>query len=250
MFVPKISAIIPAASEEKYLPTAIASLKADGYSALEIIVVVNGAKDKTAAIAKEQADIVLEYPQLLGYGGARNEGAKVATGEILVFMDADIVIEKGTLSAIVNAIVSPHVFGTVRSRPDLPRLKYRIFFFVKYILQVCRISKIIAGIRFCHVQLFHTMGGYNAKCVVDENYNFNCRALAAGGQHVFVDSHQATVSMRRFEQEGFLKMGWFWILARLHSLGIITSQKFLRGTYTYLRQTFPRPQKRSAFRWW
>jgi glycosyltransferase involved in cell wall biosynthesis len=83
-----VSIILPARNEAtslaKLLPL-IATLKA----AAEIIIVNDGSTDLTAEIAHNAGARVIEHPYSLGNGAAVKAGTRAATGEILVFMDAD-----------------------------------------------------------------------------------------------------------------------------------------------------------------
>src|SRR5690606_27003617 len=55
----------------------------------EVIVVDDGSTDDTATVAAEQGASVLSSPYSMGNGAAIKRGARAATGDILVFMDAD-----------------------------------------------------------------------------------------------------------------------------------------------------------------
>ncbi|MGC8981541.1 MAG: glycosyltransferase [Minisyncoccia bacterium] len=87
----KISVIIPAFNEEKNIGEVVKSLK-EIELIDEIIVVSDGSKDKTVLEAeKAGADIVIDLPKNLGKGGAILEGIKKANGDILIFLDADLI---------------------------------------------------------------------------------------------------------------------------------------------------------------
>ncbi len=92
----KISIIIPAYNEEKYIGTTLSKLKEikeKEYKNLEVIVAENGSTDRTYEIAKQYADADRNFKVFhLGKASAAiatNFGAKNATGEILILMDAD-----------------------------------------------------------------------------------------------------------------------------------------------------------------
>lgn len=83
-----ISIVIPAKNEasnlKKWLPRLVAW---GGYQ--ELIVVDDGSDDDTSAIAAEQGARVVRHPQSLGNGAAIKRGFREASGDIIVFMDAD-----------------------------------------------------------------------------------------------------------------------------------------------------------------
>tara|TARA_Y100000310_G_scaffold302477_1_gene339847 strand:- start:1428 stop:2156 length:729 start_codon:yes stop_codon:yes gene_type:complete len=81
-----ISVIIPTFNEEEYLPKALRSVRRQKVKDLEIIVADASSKDRTVEIAKSFECKVVKGGMP---GKGRNEGAKVAKGEVLVFLDAD-----------------------------------------------------------------------------------------------------------------------------------------------------------------
>ena len=85
---PTLSIILPAKNEAEGLRGTLPALKA-AYPEAEIIVVDDGSSDATAQIAAEQGARVLSSPYSMGNGAAIKRGARAATGEVLVFMDAD-----------------------------------------------------------------------------------------------------------------------------------------------------------------
>ena len=85
---PTLSIILPAKNEAEGLRGTLPALK-QAYPEAEIIVVDDGSTDATAQIAAEQGARVLSSPYSMGNGAAIKRGARAATGEVLVFMDAD-----------------------------------------------------------------------------------------------------------------------------------------------------------------
>lgn len=84
----KISVVIPAKNEMKSIGNVVESVKRQLPGA-EIIVVDDGSNDDTASVAREQGADVVCHPTSLGNGAAVKAGARRASGEILVFLDAD-----------------------------------------------------------------------------------------------------------------------------------------------------------------
>ena len=89
----KLTIIIPAFNEEAYLPSTLDSIQtaaAHSDAEVDIIVVDNNSVDDTAAVARSKGVTVVHEP-VQGIARARNAGAGHAEGDVLVFVDADVV---------------------------------------------------------------------------------------------------------------------------------------------------------------
>lgn len=85
---PSISIILPAKNEASNIEAVLIKL-IQLYPTAEIIVIDDGSTDDTVNICNKHSVKVVSHPYSIGNGGAIKTGARVATGEILVFMDAD-----------------------------------------------------------------------------------------------------------------------------------------------------------------
>lgn len=106
---PSISVIIPSRNEENTLPNLLRSLEGQLSSEDEVIVVDDHSEDRTKAVAEKSGVKLLEsLPTPEGWIGktwACSQGARMASGEILVFLDADTVLEKNGLKNIIETYV-------------------------------------------------------------------------------------------------------------------------------------------------
>ena len=84
----KISIVLPAKNESAAIGQTLQKLRMQCASA-EIIVVNDGSSDDTASVASAAGARVLHHPYSKGNGAAIKTGARAATGEVIVFMDAD-----------------------------------------------------------------------------------------------------------------------------------------------------------------
>ncbi|WP_400164525.1 glycosyltransferase family 2 protein [Brevibacillus sp. TJ4] len=86
----RLSVIIPARDEAGTIEAVIREVKL--LNPQEVIVVVNGSRDGTAAKARACGGVTVEFAHPLGVDSGRAVGASIAAGDILLFVDADFVL--------------------------------------------------------------------------------------------------------------------------------------------------------------
>ena len=86
---PLVSIIIPCYNHGRYLQQAIDSILHQTYENLEVIVVDDGSTDNTREVAMQNKEVKYVYQYNQGLSAARNKGISNATGEFLIFLDAD-----------------------------------------------------------------------------------------------------------------------------------------------------------------
>ena len=162
-----ISIVIPARNEAGFIESALQSVLAQQYprDALEAIVVDNGSVDGTAAIARGFAarhpdpKVTLVDEPEAGVGRAKNRGAEVAEGMILIFLDADSRMEAGLARAVEWAFLAGSPAGSIRITADSRHPIDRGFF------ALMEFGKVRFGIRgqmlYCSRDLFQELGGFN-----------------------------------------------------------------------------------------
>ena len=107
-----LSIIIPTLNEEKYLPLLLKSIKKQTLKPLEIILADARSKDETIKIGREFGCKIIKGGNP-GFG--RNNGAKIAKGEMLLFLDADVILPKRTfLEDSVNEIKESLVISPIK----------------------------------------------------------------------------------------------------------------------------------------
>ena len=103
--LPRVSVVIPAYNEEKYLPICLESIRKQDYPGeYEVIVVDNASTDNTAKIAQSRGAKVV-HEDKRSPACARQKGAEAATGEIIAFIDADTQAPARWLSVIASRFV-------------------------------------------------------------------------------------------------------------------------------------------------
>ena len=98
---PFISVIVPVYNGGKFLPKCLDALFASNCYAFEVIVVDDGSTDDSAEIARQKrARMLSTSHSQSGPAAARNLAAQTAIGDILLFVDADVVVKTDTLSKV------------------------------------------------------------------------------------------------------------------------------------------------------
>ncbi len=108
---PRVSVLVPAFNEEAAIGACLDSILAQTEDHLEVIVLDDGSVDRTAEIARSRAVTVLKLP----HGGpalAKNAGAAVARGDVLVFVDADLILDPKCIEVLCRPILAGEEVGT------------------------------------------------------------------------------------------------------------------------------------------
>ena len=118
---PLVSVIVPVYNGKEHIAKCLDALSASSYPSFEIIVIDDCSTDDTVSIVQQKGVTILQTSKQSGPGVARNIGAQCAKGEILLFIDSDITVQKETISLVVNNFYrDPDIvalFGSYDSEP-------------------------------------------------------------------------------------------------------------------------------------
>jgi glycosyltransferase involved in cell wall biosynthesis len=228
--LPTISVVIPARNEEGFVSAALSSVAQQDYPVdrLEAIVVDNGSTDQTSCVAVEFGDV---HPALTvrvtaelvrGVGRAKNTGASIATGELLVFLDADSRMEPDLAWQVAQSYLRHHRVASIKVLADDGTRLERAFF------GLMEFGKERFGIRaqmmYCQRELFLALGGFRPDFQVAEDLDFLKRARAylkghGDGTVPHLSSSGIVTSTRRLRRHpfhlGMLEMFGRWLFAFL-----------------------------------
>ncbi|MCX5867497.1 MAG: glycosyltransferase family 2 protein, partial [Proteobacteria bacterium] len=101
-----LSIIIPTRDSETTLGECLRSIRENGYSNYELIIIDGGSRDRTEEIARAYTDKIIRQSPAGGREEARNLGYLQARGEIIVCTDSDNVLEKGALEKMSRYFLS------------------------------------------------------------------------------------------------------------------------------------------------
>lgn len=114
--MPTISVVIPCYNYGRYLGQAIQSVLDQTVEGVEVIVVDDGSTDETACVAAGFAgQIAYLWQANSGPSSARNAGLAAASGDYILFLDADDVLLPGSLAALAGFLDSHPEYASVYS---------------------------------------------------------------------------------------------------------------------------------------
>jgi len=160
-----ISFIVPAYNEERLLGSALRAIHEAARSIgelYEIIVADDASTDRTVAVAAEHGARVISVANRQ-IAATRNAGARQACGELLVFVDADTVVNKAVVASAFHAIELGAVGGgaTFRFEGRLPRYAEVLQPVMAWIARVARLAP--GCFIFCTRDAFATVGGFDER---------------------------------------------------------------------------------------
>lgn len=212
------SVIIPALNEETLLPGLLADLRGQTRPPLEIIVADAGSTDRTQSIAREAGAIVVP-------GGrppaGRNNGARAAKGELLIFLDADVRVPPTFVADACAEFDERYLdLATCENSPlsDHPVDKL-LHDFVNFAIKLSQFSDPHA-FGYCTLvtrRLFERVGGFDESLRMAEDHDFVKRASHYRPLRV-LRSAQVSVSVRRLEKEGRVRFVNKVLTVELHRL--------------------------------
>jgi glycosyltransferase involved in cell wall biosynthesis len=211
-----ISVIVPAYNEERYIGETLNNLKGAKECLLErkgisteIIVVDNGSTDSTVSIALSSGAKVIEEPQH-NVARVRNIGANAADGDVLVFIDADVIVPVSLLCRIAEAMTDEAcVGGAVDTIYQPGKLSVKVY------LQVWRLFGKLAGMaqgatQFCRRDVHVCLCGYDETMYMGEDVDFYWRLKRFAKRHharvCFIEDVQVIPSTRRFDRWSLWRM--------------------------------------------
>lgn len=201
----KLSIVIPAFNEEKLLPATLRAVRESaaeftrGGCEWELIVCNNNSTDNTAVIAAENGARVVFEP-VNQIGRARNTGAAAATGEWLIFIDADSQPNPALFREVLGKLRDPEVLagGCVMEQDlDVPA----IVWLTELWNSISRKMKWMAGsFIFVRADAFQEIGGFDLKQFAGEEITLSRklkRLARRRGQRLEIVSEQRLLTSGR-----------------------------------------------------
>ncbi len=203
----RVSIVIPTKNEESYLPLLLASLRGQTYQDFEIIVADAHSTDRTREIATQAGAKVVDGGMP---GPGRNRGAAVATGDLIFFFDADVILPHPCFlqdSILEFTALELDVASCCLSVQD-GTLIDRVFHvaYNKYTYAVQPVLPHAAGACIVVKRSVHeALMGFDETIVLAEDHDYARRADKAGYAAGILRSHKIAISPRRYRKEGMVR---------------------------------------------
>jgi glycosyltransferase involved in cell wall biosynthesis len=219
----RFSVVVPAYNEAELLPRLLGTLAAaanryaGGATQVEVIVADNASTDATASLAAQHGCRVARVEKRM-IAAARNGGARLARGEVLCFVDADMQVHPETFNVIDRALACGRaVAGATGVTSE--RWSPGIVVTWAIMLPMVWLSGMDTGVVFCRRADFDLIGGYREDRLYAEDVVFllalKSLGWKTGRRLVRPSGARAIVSARKFDQHGdwhmLFKLGWMCV---------------------------------------
>ena len=213
-----LSIIIPTLNEEKYLPLLLASIKKQDFKDYEIIIADAGSKDRTSEIAKK-------YNCKIVSGGlpakGRNQGAKIAKGNIFLFLDAEVVLPEQFLKRVLLEFKERKLgIAGCGLEPITKNKAYRILNDILYNWPVRLLENVFAytyNFILVKKEIHEKIQGFDEGITLGEDHAYS-REAAKIAKFGFLKFSKLTLSPRRFEHEGWLIISAKYYFCNLYNI--------------------------------
>ncbi|HVM90673.1 MAG TPA: glycosyltransferase [Verrucomicrobiae bacterium] len=211
------SIVIPALNEERYLPLLLQSIADTGIEGAQVIVVDGKSDDATQQRVREFAEaqhgrlnVELHEADKRNVGYQRNLGGSKATHDTLVFLDSDTLIpDRATLeSLLADFRAEACAAASCRFEPIKRHPLAVAYYEILYRFQRFQQKRNPYAMGACIItrkDVFDRINGFDETIRVNEDAEYCQRAAQHGPFRIFPQAIK--VSTRRFDKEGYFKMG-------------------------------------------
>ncbi|MCK9393636.1 MAG: glycosyltransferase [Candidatus Paceibacterota bacterium] len=212
-----LSIIIPTLNEEKNLDKLLSQLKNCFFSDYEIIVADSNSKDRTVEVAKKYGCKITE-------GGrpakGRNNGAKIAKGEVLFFLDADLRLSPKFLDYAISEYkerklnVASFNLYPIKEKILLNRFTIDLFYNKPQIILQKIFPMGAMGI-IVDKKIFHKLNGFDETIPLAEDHWLIQQASKLGSFGIIKSSY-VLMPTRRFDKDGYIKTSLKYLFCGLY----------------------------------
>ncbi len=225
---PAFSIIIPVLNEEKLLPGLLANLSTitKNNGSIELIIADGGSTDNSLKICENRVDKIIDVSRepINNIASGRNAGAWAASGEILIFCNADVLFASpGALTAVICDMFKSDpkltaIAAWVETFPEEEKRIDRLFhLFYNHYFRLLNILKLGMGRGECIIvrsRDFKKIGGFNQELPAGEDFDLFNRLIKLGNVE-YSKKIKVYESPRRFRKLGYFKVTSIWTVNAL-----------------------------------
>jgi len=219
----KLSIIIPVRDRSDSLKRCLESVEESEFRQFEVIVVDDGSREDCSEMVREYGYKALRLKGQFGAWYARNKGAELADGDILVFLDSDMILRPDTLNRIRNFFLRNHygalsgVCGGRRIEGNFATQYKNLWMYYSYLRSPENFDWFISGIGAVKRDLFSDLKGFDVSFDVKTgggDLEFG-RRLKEAGQKIFLDKELQAEHLKQYTLLRLIRndynrsKGWF-----------------------------------------
>ncbi|MBN1350375.1 glycosyltransferase family 2 protein [candidate division KSB1 bacterium] len=209
----KISIIIPVHNASGYIERCLGAVFLSSYTRFECIVIDDNSTDNSVSLVEDYPVKLLKLNEHIGAANARNMGARAASGEILFFIDADVLILRDTLTEIAKTFFeqpdTAALIGSLDNAPGDERFLSQFkSLFRHYIHQSSEeiVATFWSGCGAIRRQIFLDYNGFDSRYQKSsiEDIELGLR-LAAGNQKIKLQKQIQVKHLKRWTLRDLIK---------------------------------------------
>ena len=254
-----VTVIIPVYNASQYLEKCLSAIALSSYPLYEVIVVDDSSTDNSAEIAYLKGAKVLHISKQSGPAAARNSASKKAKGDILLFVDSDVMMKKDTIERVVNQFTempdTDAIFGSYDEKPAeqnfFSQYKNLQHHFVHQVSNA-NAETFWSGCGAIKKEVFHSVGGFDSRkyakpSIEDIELGYRLRKM---GYQILLDKNLQVTHLKKWTFFSVLRADIFnraipWSKLILQSkemvsdLNLQISQKISTGLVGLILLTIP-----------
>jgi len=214
----RLSVIIPSLNEARNIPALLEALKSQTYPPHEIIIADAGSTDNTIDLAQAHGVLVVSGGKP---GTGRNAGARAASGDVFLFLDADVLPKSDFLELALDELEKDqYAVATCLTEALSDDLSDKILMDATnlYMQIIMPVSPRAPGFCiFARRAMHEAIGGFDETLIMSEDHDYVRRA-SEHGKFGLITSARIPVSMRRLEKEGIVGLALKYLWCEIYAL--------------------------------